>query len=265
MKIYISVDSEGISGIVKYGSDEKTWQRWMTEDANAAAAGAFDGGATEVVVKDAHGSGVNIDAEQLDERAHLISGWKPEGCMLDALDNTYAAVMLVGCHSRMHTEGGVLCHTYSGVIDELRLNGRPFGEGGLSAAVAGHFGIPVVLVAGDEAATTEVRNLIGEVETVAVKRGLARDAALLMPLKKARHMIREAAKRAVSDLSRFKAFTLAQPIRMEIDFQKIIMADLAALVPGVEKTGPRRIAVSAADAWEMWRLFRVFIALSRTV
>ena len=261
MKVYICVDSEGISGNVG-GLDDVTRSRWMAEDANAAVTGVFDGGATEVVVKDACGTATTIDPEQLDERARLIRGWTPEMCMVGTLDETFDALLLVGAHARNHTEKGVLHHTHTGRIDEVRVNGRPFGEVGLNAGVAGHYGVPVVMVSGDEAVCAEASDLLGAVEAVCVKKGLAKHSAEIVPLKAARQMIHSAARRAVSDISRFRPLVLDRPIEFEVEMPFVARADMAALVPGVEKTGPRTVRASASDPLQMHRLMRVIFVMA---
>ena len=262
MKVYVSADWEGICGLVGREHDKAQANRWMTEDVNAAVAGAFDGGATEVVVKDAHASALNIDPELLDARATLISGWRAEMCMVDELDETYDALMLIGAHARNHAEGGVLHHTFTLRFDEVRVNGRVFGETALSASIAGHFGVPTIMVSGDEATCAELSELLGEVETAPVKRGLTRQSGVLVPLKRARGMIRDAAYRAVSDLGRFQPLVLDKPIELAIDLSTVACADLAALVPGIEKTGPRSVRAVAADAIEMWKFFRVMVVMT---
>jgi len=262
MKVYISTDWEGVSGLVSGRNDAAKGNDWMTEDVNAAVGGAFDAGAKEVVVKDAHAGAININAEQLDYRAHLISGWKAEMCMVDGLDETFDALLLVGAHACNHTEAGVLNHTFSGCLDEVRVNGRVFGEAALSACIAGHYGVPAVMVSGDEATCAEVTDLFGEVETAPVKRGLARESAVLVPLKEARQMIRSAARQALSDLSRFRPLVLDQPIQLEIGLGSVPMADLAAVVPGVDRAGPRTVRVAAPDPVEMWRYFRVIVTMA---
>ena len=265
MKAYISADWEGISGLVSWKGGEAKGNAWMTEDVNAAVAGAFDGGATEVVVKDAHAGAQNIDAELLDDRASLISGWTAQMRMVDALDGSFDALILVGAHARNHTEAGVMSHTFSGRLDEVRVNGRVFGEAALSSCLAGHYGVPTVMVSGDEATCAEVTDLLGEVETAPVKKGLARESAVLVPLKQARQTIRDAAKRALSDISRFRPLVLDRPVQLEIDLGSEPMADLAAVVPAVERIGARTVRASAADPSEMWRFFRVIVALAGSV
>ena len=262
MKAFISADWEGISGLVSGRNDQSNANSWMTQDVNAAVAGAFDGGATGVVVKDAHAGALNIDAQQLDERATLISGWSPLMCMVDGLDESFQALILIGAHARNHTTAGVLHHTFTGRFDEVRLNGQPFGEAGLSTVVAGHYGVPTVMVSGDEATCTEVCELLGDVQTAPVKKGLAREAAVLVPLKEAREMIRNAAKQALSNLSGFRPLRLDPPIQLEIDLTGVPMADLAALVPGIERVGPRTVRASASDPLEMWRFFRVITIMA---
>ena len=177
-RVYISVDMEGISGISgpdqtaagqpEYGRSRKL----MAEDANAAIRGAFAGGATEVLVNDSHGGQRNLLPEDLDPRARLIShSFKRHG-MMEGLDDTFHAVIFVGYHAKAQAPRGLFAHTGSGVVRDLRVNGASVGEGGMNALLADWYGVPVVLVTGDDAAVDEVRGRVPGVRGVAVKRAI---------------------------------------------------------------------------------------------
>lgn len=203
-KIYISVDMEGISGI---NSDNQTSatgneygraRRLMVEDANAAIRGAFEGGATEVVVNDSHGSQRNILPEDLDPRARLIShSFKRHG-MMEGLDSTFDAVLFVGYHAKAGTPRGVFAHTGSGVVRDLEVNGLSVGEGGMNALLARWYGVPVLLVTGDDVAVEEQKATAPNVRGVVVKRAINTRAVELRPLAEARHEIQQAAKDVVA-------------------------------------------------------------------
>lgn len=157
LKVYISSDMEGIAGLVSGTQvtggerDYAVGRRLMIAETNAAIAAAFDAGATEVLVNDSHGSQTNLLAEELDRRAVLITGApKPRG-MMQGIDSTFDAVVFIGYHAQGSSIDAVLGHTYSGALKRVTLNGREVGEYGLNAAVAGHFGVPVVFIAGDKA------------------------------------------------------------------------------------------------------------------
>ena len=197
-RVYISVDLEGISGI--NGDDQTSAgqpeyaraRKLMAEDANAAIRGAFDGGATEVVVNDSHGSQRNLLPEDLDPRARLISHSFKRYGMMEGLDDSFDAIIFVGYHAKADSPRGVFAHTGSGVIRDLQINGQSVGEGGMNAALAAWYGVPVVAVSGDDVAVAQVKENVPSIKTVAVKRAINMRAVELKPLQQARREIQEA-------------------------------------------------------------------------
>ena len=171
MKVFISADIEGVSGVVDRddaivgGREYERARRLMTADVNAAIAGAYEGGATQVLVNDAHSKMRNLIVEDLDPRAEVIQGVVKRGCMMEGLDECFAAVFFVGYHSRAGNPFGVMNHTmWSRGFQNLFLNGAPVGEIGINAAYAGQFGVPVALVTGDQTAVQEAQELLGPAE-----------------------------------------------------------------------------------------------------
>ncbi|MBU0495243.1 MAG: M55 family metallopeptidase [Chloroflexi bacterium] len=253
MKIYISADMEGISGIVspdQTNSQHKEYERarqLMTDEVNAAVAGALAGGATEVLVNDSHGNMGNLLIEHLHERAHLISGSPKPLSMMQGIDEGVDRAFFVGYHAQAGTQAAVLEHTYnSGCVWQVALNGRPLGETGLNAALAGHSGVPVALVTGDLAVCKEARELLGDnLEAVAVKRSYGRQAARNLPPVQAHRAIREAAERATS--SAVHPFVVRPPVTVTVDFIKTTHADVAAFLPGSRRSNPRRVEFTAPD------------------
>lgn len=269
MHVLISVDMEGISGVVTsdhVNATHKDYDRFralMTAEANAAIEGALAGGATRVVVNDSHGGMTNILVEQLNPAAELIAGSPKPLSMMEGIGPDVDAVLFVGYHSRMGTGGGVLAHTYAGsIVTELCLNGQAVGETGLNAAVAGAYGVPVVLVTGDRAVTEEARALLGDVETVAVKEGVGWKAARCLHPETARERIREAATRAVRKGGR--PFAVATPVKVRAVFQRLAQADMAALIPGSARVGGLTLEFTAPDMVSAYRTFRAMVALAGT-
>jgi D-amino peptidase len=169
LKVFISVDMEGISGIVH--SDQTTsgtaeyaaGRKWMAQDVNAAVEGALEAGATEVVVNDSHGSMRNIDPDDLDFRAILISGSPKPLSMMQGIDASFAACLFIGYHAKAGTEDAILDHTISSsVVRAIRVNGAELPELGLNAAIAGYYGVPVVLVSGDTAVCRQAGEVLGK-------------------------------------------------------------------------------------------------------
>ena len=266
MKILISVDMEGITGVVSQGHTDHTtaeYQRFrklMTADANAAIQGALDGGATDVVVNDSHGNMDNILIEELNPAARLISGSPKLFSMMQGIGSDVDAVFLVGYHARAGSAPAVHDHTWMGSIYNATLNGQPMGEIRLNASLAGHYRAPVVLVTGDQLATAEARQVLDDVETVTVKIAVGRTAADCLPPGKTAPLIRQAAQKA---LERTHAPLVVQPpITLGLEFWRSIQAERAELMPGAKRTGPRSIEWVGEDMVSVYRTWRAFTLLA---
>ncbi|MFJ9094668.1 M55 family metallopeptidase [Streptomyces globisporus] len=270
MKALISVDMEGISGIVH--SSETNPERYdyqrgmelMTAEANAVIAGVLDAEPTaDVLVADAHGTFRNLLPEQLDRRARLVRG-KPRALnMLAGLDEETDAALFVGYHVRAGEGPGVLAHTMNGEILDVRVAGRSLGEIGLNAAMAGHLGVPVVLLSGDDAACAEAAALIPEAVTVPVKEALGMAAAVTLHPEEARDRLRRAAADAVSRRTEIPSLALTGPVDVEVDLASPHTIDLATLIPGVSRTaGARTVAFTAPDYGTAYRLILLLAQLA---
>jgi D-amino peptidase len=266
MNVLISVDMEGIAGVVAEDHTTSThkeydrFRRLMTAEANAAIEGALAGGATEILVNDSHGGMANILIEDLNPAAELISGRpKPFGMMQGISEDT-DVVFFLGYHAAAGTGGATLEHTFTYRVGEIRFNGQALGETGLNAALAGAYGVPVALVTGDKAATEEARTLLGEVETVTVKGGVTRTAARCLHPEVVRQRIREAAERALK--RRVSPFIISAPITVRIVFQRTQHADMAELVPGSVRLDGRTLEWTGDDMPTVYRALRAMVALS---
>jgi D-amino peptidase len=266
MNVLISVDMEGISGVVTgdhTSSSHKEYERFrklMTAEANAAIEGALAGGADRIVVNDSHGGMANILIEELNPAAELISGSpKPFG-MMQGIGPEVDVVFFVGYHAASGTGAAVLEHTWNSHVVELRLNGRAVGEAGLNAALAGAYNAPVILVTGDRAVTEEAQALFGEIETVAVKDGVTRSAARCLHPEVAHQHIRQAAERALR--LAVPPFVVPSPVALQIVFQRAGHADMAALVPGSQRVDGRTVEWTGEDMPTVYGVFRAMAALS---
>lgn len=242
LKIYISADMEGIGGVSTWdvqagseGSEYEKFRKLMTEEVNAAIDGAFDAGATEVLVSDSHGSGQNIDIELLDERVRLIRAWPRPLMMMQGLDATFDAAVFVGYHAGMGRAEAVLAHTMSENIFAVKLNDQVVPEAGFNAAIAGDFGVPVVFLSGDQSICEDARQLLGPIEAVAVKEATGFYSAMMMHPKEAQRRIREGVKRAIERRDEIRPYKLKSPIRLEITFTETPVAELLSYLPGVER------------------------------
>jgi D-amino peptidase len=257
---------EGIAGVVMNdhtSSSHKEYERFrklMTAEADAAVEGALAGGATQVLVNDSHGGMANILIEELNPAAELISGSpKPFG-MMQGIGPDVGAVFLVGYHAASGTGAAVLEHTWSGRLVEATLNGQTVGETGLNAALAGAYGVPVVLVTGDRAVTEEARALLGEIETVAVKEGVTRTAARCLHPTVAQQRIHDAAERALRlDVA---PFVVPPPITVRVAFQRAAYADMAELVPGSQRVDGRTVEWTGEDMPTVYKTFRAMTSLA---
>lgn len=282
MKVLVSADMEGTAGIVDRAhtaipdramlsgvhnnAGEYEWaRRLMTEEVNAAVEGALESGATEVWVTDAHGSMRNLLPMALHREARYVSGTPKMLCMLEGLDQSFRAVMFTGYHGRAGTPASVLAHTYIGIIQDVRLNGTSVGEYGINAAVAGHFGVPVVLVTGDNTVVAQARSLLGpDLVGVEVKQALGTFSAVHLHPEKARAAIRAGAAEAVRRASRLRPYLVGVPVRLEADIVSPDLADLAGLLPGVTRLGPRSVAYEGPDMLNVFKAWRAMLNVMMT-
>ena len=270
MKVFISVDMEGIAGVVHSdqvsagGNDYQMARRWMTEETNAAIQGALDAGASEIIVNDSHGSMRNILAGELNPAARLITGSpKPLG-MMQGIDETFDAVILIGYHAKAGTADATLDHTYSGgSISAFRVNGVEIGEAEMNAFIAGHFNVPVVMVSGDKAVCAQVRAALGpQIVTSEVKEGIGRFAANTMTPQEAQKMIRANTTTALKKLKEIKPYKSTVPYQFEITFLYSHQAEAAMVIPGIERVTPRTVRYTQASFIDGFKLFRALVTLA---
>lgn len=274
MKILISADMEGISGVVHW--DDVTpgtpgWERCrtlMAEDVNAAVQGCLEAGAERVFVTDGHWNSRNLRREDLDARAWLNSGTPLPLSMMEGVDSGVDGVCLVGYHARAGTPDAVLCHTWSDeTVRDVWLDDDPVGEIGLNASLAGHFGASVIMLSGDQMAAKEVQEFIShDVEVAVVKKGRGYYSADLTPLAVTREMICEAAARGVARLRSKTApppYRLEGPVTLAVEFHRAEMADTAALLPGAARESGTRMTWTGPTMVEVHRAFRALVMLAK--
>jgi len=263
MNVYISVDIEGVTGVV-HGDmmmpTEREYdrgRRLMTADANAAVLGAVQAGATYILVNDGHGPMRNLLFEEMHPATHLLSGSgnAKDYCQLEAADDrAFAAAVFIGYHAMAKTARAIHPHTIAGgTVAELRINGRPHGETGLNAAVLGALGIPVVMVSGDTTTIAEAHAFLGDtIETVAVKEARGRNAAICRPPSATCPEITAATERALSRCADIPRYQPDRPWLLEVDFFTVPQCDRAARTAGIERTGPLTIEVQGTDPWAQY-------------
>jgi D-amino peptidase len=271
MKILIATDMEGITGVTTWEqvtpghAEYARFRRLMTQDVNAAIRGAFDAGADEVVVADGHWNGSNILIEELDARARLNTGSPSPLSMMEGIDQSIDAVMFIGYHARNGSPGAILDHTWSSkTVANVWLNDILTGEYGLNAAVAGHFGVPVILVSGDQTACAQVTELLGNLETAVVKQASGRFAAECLAPQVTQETIRLSAERAVVRLSEGNMpapFVLGTPITVAVEFFTSDMADRATRVPLTKRQGTR-VSLTLPEMVSAYNGFRAMVMLA---
>jgi D-amino peptidase len=264
VKVYISVDMEGIGGISHSKPTDRADAGYpaavalMVGEANAAIEGAFDGGATEVLVNDSHGSMFNVTPEDLDPRAVLLQGQKPWSMVAGAgPDRGFGVALFVGYHTRAGHPTGTIAHTYSGTPTLTTLQGRPVGESGINALALGAWGVPVGLVTGDDQLALETEAWFPWAERVIVKDAVSRRAAASVHPSIARERVRAGAKRAVerAKAGEMRVLDVGQPITLEAEYENAGQADYAAIIPGCERYGDRGVRVVTDDPIVAYRAF----------
>jgi len=270
MKIYIVADGEGVSGVVHSSEMHPTGERYedfrrlMTKDVNAAIAGAFDGGATEVIVNDAHWSMLNLIYEDIDQRAEVIRGSNKRMSMVEQVEQ-FDAALFIGMHAKVGHSDGVANETLIGpAMHEMRMNGKPIGEMELNAAIAGHFGVPVIMTSGDDCLEKEVRATFADMEVAVVKKAIDRWAARCLPHSKALAEIRAKAKKAVQRIQDFPLYEVSGSVEFEIEWTSTAECKRASLIPGSYPKSPRVIAYQGENVYEAWRGIHACLNLGET-
>ena len=269
MRIFVSADMEGVAGVLhvdqtrRTGKDYERARLWMTREVNAAIGGAYDGGAKAVLVNDSHGDMRNFVLEELDARVELISGSLKPLSMVQGVDGGYDAAFFVGYHAGASSRHGILDHTYYGlVVHEVKVGGRPFNETALNALVAGSHGVPVALVTGDEATCAQAREVLGDIQTVAVKSAVSRYSARSLHPEEACRRIRDGARTAMGRISTLRPFVVAPPLDLEVAFHNAAMADAAELLPDTKRVDGVRCSYRADEPGRMLRVLLAWTHLA---
>mgnify|MGYP001605176838 CR=1 FL=1 len=254
LKVYISVDMEGIAGVVTDdqlgpGSFEyERFRQFMTKEALAAVNAAREAGATEILVADSHGNGENLLIEQFPKDVRVIRSWPRRFGMIAGIDESFDAVIFIGYHSSTNNLKGVRAHTFSsGRLTRVSLNGVNVTEGAWNAAVAGHFGVPVVMVSGDDAAVEEVRSLLGPIEAAEVKKSLSFHSANTMTPEASQELIAQKVKAALARLRDFKPYKVKNPVSLELGFKHYRPVEILAYLKDVERIDSHTIRYVGKD------------------
>ncbi len=271
MKIFISADIEGVAGVVARQQGEpgnveyERARKLMTEEVNAAIAGAFAGGATYVLVNDSHGPMTNLLPDLLDPRAELILGRPKPMNMFCGLEAGFVGAFCTGYHASAG-QHGVLSHTVNGfAFAGIRLNGIDCAEATLYGAYAGSLGVPVLLLSGDDRMQPQCGPHFPGARIAVVKHALGQRAARALSPEAARNLIRAEAEQAVRDRAKCQPFVIPGPYRLEIDLTSVALADLAMVIPVAERVSPRRVAFAPPDVASAIGWVNTISAMSATL
>ena len=271
MKILVAADMEGITGVTTWDqvtpghAEYARFRKLMTQDVNAAIRGAYEAGADEVIVADGHWNGSNILIEELDARARLNTGSPSPFSMMQGIDESVDGVIFIGYHARNGTPDAILDHTWSRMtVANVWLNDALTGEYGLNGAVAGHFGVPIIMVSGDQTACAQVVDILGDMETAVVKQATGRYAAECLPPQMTQDLIFMSAARAVTRLRDGDVpapFVLDAPMRVTVEFFTSDMADRASKIPFTQRDGTR-VSITTQEMASAYSGFRSMVTLA---
>lgn len=252
LKVYISVDMEGVAGAVTDdqlgpgGFEYQRFREFMTREAVAAVNAAKEAGATEIVVGDSHGNGENLLIEQFPKDVRIIRSWPRRLSMMAGIDETFDAVVFIGYHSSTNNMEGVRAHTFSSArLSRVALNGIEMTEGAWNAAIAGHFGVPVVMISGDDAAVAEVRSLVGNIEAAETKKSLGFHSASTLTPQASAELIGEKVKAALKRVKDFKPYKIQSPLTLDVSFKNYRPSEVLAYLKGVERPDSHSIRYKA--------------------
>jgi D-amino peptidase len=242
LKVYISADMEGVAGVVigtqlsPGGFDYERFRGFMTAEVNAAIEAAREAGATDIVVSDSHGNGLNLLLDEMPQDIQIVRSWPRPLGMMEGIDDSFNAAIFIGYHASAGNPEGILAHTQSTAdFYSVKINGREMSEGAMNALIAGHFGVPVVMVSGDDAAVAEVSEVAGPMEGAVVKWHSSRTAGRSLMPKAAQALIREKTLAGLRRRDEIPPFTIAGPLTLDLAYKNADAAEMIAYLPSVER------------------------------
>jgi D-amino peptidase len=260
LKVYISADMEGVAGAVSAdqllstGFEYDKFRGYMTDEVLAAIAGARDAGATTFVVSDSHGNGENLILDRFPADVTIIRSWPRPLGMMEGIDSTFDAVIFIGYHASTSNSAGVRAHTFSSaLLTEVGVNGVAMPESGVNASIAGAFGVPVLMISGDNVAVAEAQHLIGPMSGAVVKRAISFEATATMTPAAAQTLIRQTARAALGRRGEVKPFVQKTPVQLDVTFKNYRPAELMTYLPSVTRTSSHGIRFMARDMIELSR------------
>ncbi len=257
-KIYISADMEGLAGAVTMdqlgpgGFEYEKFRKIYTAEVNAAIEAAFKSGATEILVSDSHGNGQGLLVDELNQKVQLVRSWPRPFGMMQGIDDTFDGVFFIGYHASATNSDGIRAHTMSSAhLAAVKLNGVSMSEASFNAAIAGHFDVPILMISGDNTATSEAASLIGDIEQAVVKWAYGFHSGRTLLPTAAKAVIAEKAAKGMAKIGKLKPYTLKGPIQLDITFQSYQPSEVLAYLPIVERIDARTVRYVGADMVEV--------------
>jgi D-amino peptidase len=267
LKIYISADMEGVVGAVTdaqlgpEGFEYERFREFMTAEVNAAIDAAREAGATEILVSDSHGNGQNLLLEKLPDDVMVVRSWPRPLAMMEGIDETFDGAIFLGYHTSTTNTRGVRAHTVSSAnLTAVRLNGIAVPEAGFNAAIAGHFGVPVIMISGDDAIVEEARSFLGEVEGAVVKWALSFHSARTLTPEAGYEVIRGKVKAAIGRIGDFEPYRLAPPIELEVSLKHYRPVELLGYLPMVERVDSHTVRFVGKDMVEVSKFLEFMLS-----
>jgi len=257
LAVYISVDMEGVAGVVTadqlmpQGFEYERFRHFMTNEVLAAVRAAKVAGATRILVADSHGNGESLLIDEFPRDVHIIRSWPRHGGMMAGLDSTFNAAIMIGYHASASSTAGVRAHTISSAtFTRIAINGQDVSEGEIAAAQAGAMGVPVVFMSGDNVATAELRDRIGNIVTVETKRALSFHSAETITPAESDARIEAGVRSALSHVHEFKPYVVTTPVTLEMSYKNYAAAEIFSYLPGMERVGSRTVKYVARNIAE---------------
>ncbi|HEX8946197.1 MAG TPA: M55 family metallopeptidase [Gemmatimonadaceae bacterium] len=274
LKVYISADMEGITGVasvdqlVPTSFEYNQARQWMTAEVLAAIQGAREAGATEFVVSDSHGNGESllIDKFPADVPITIVRSFPRPLGMMEGIDSTFGAVIFIGYHAATTSMTGVRAHTMSSaLLTRIALNGVSQSEAGINAAIAAQFGVPVVMITGDDAIVGETKQRLGNLEGVVVKRAIGFHSTATLTPEVAQARIRQQAKTAVTRRAEMKPYTMTKPLTIEVSFKNYRPVELLGYLPNIQRVDAHTVRFVGRDMVEVSKFLEFVTSYDATL
>jgi len=254
---------EGIAGVVtgeQLGTSGFEYQRareWMTGEAIAAIEGAKEAGASEIIIADSHGNGQNLLIDRFPMDATIIRAWPRPLGMMQGIDSSFSAAIFIGYHSSTDNPSGVRAHTFSSAsYHSFRVNDKVLSEGGWNAIIAGYYGVPVVLISGDESAIADLKAVAPDVEGAVIKHSISFHSAATATPAASQALIKLRVKAALTRLGNIKPVARMSPVTVDLTFKNYQPSQLLAFLPMFTRVGSHGIRFQARDVIEAQRILQ---------